>query len=425
VRRLIAFLPARRNLPATGGRAALGPATVVSYLAFEATATRPRSGETPITLLPKAAAVELVFDAADVLTTEVGAPRLSEPRLRQALPNLLEDRLLSDPADCHFAFSVTSAAGAPGGAAAAEPGQRIAVAAIDRGTLTRALDAFVQAGYRPRAAYSELYAVPAPAGGVLSVRADRGRGVARTAPHEGVGFDIDGEAPAALLLAIRQLGVRRIQAYGRDAAKLAQLAARLGVAVDDVQHDANPEAMQDAVNLLQGPFAPAGRFSFASGITGAALRSGAWKAPAAWAGVCAAVYIAGLNAYWLKLDAESSDLRAGMQSAFRNAFPNQRSVVDPIAQTAREMNALRARAGLPSPDDFSVLNAQAAKILAGAPLGVVAGIDYRDRVLIVRFKPGAAENPALRNALRAQAVQLGLGLRFESDNSARLTPAGI
>ncbi|HEX7156534.1 MAG TPA: type II secretion system protein GspL, partial [Burkholderiaceae bacterium] len=360
-RRLIAFLPARRNLPATGGKAALGPSTVVSYLAFESAAMRPRSGETPITLLPKAAAVELVFDAADVLVAEASAPRMSEPRLRQALPNLLEDRLLADPADCHFAFSVTEAAGAQAAASGSEAGQKIAVAVIDRGTLTRALDAFVQAGYRPRAACSELYAVPPPAGGVLTVRADRGRGVARTALHGGVAFDLDGEAPAALLLAIRQLRARRIQAYGRDAPKLVRLAAQLGVAVDDAQQDASPEALQDAVNLLQGPFAPAGRFSFASGIAGAALRSGAWKAPTAWAGVCAVAYIAGLNAYWLKLDAESNDLRAGMQSAFRNAFPNQRSVVDPIAQTEREVNALRARAGLPSPDDFSVLNAQAAK----------------------------------------------------------------
>ena len=105
---------------------------------------------------------------------------------------------------------------------------KMPVAVVDRGLLTRALDVCVEAGYRVRAAYSEIYTVPAPAAGVLSVRMNGGRGVARSATHDGFAFELsdDGSVPPALALAVRQLGVRRIHIYGRDSAKLSALAGK-------------------------------------------------------------------------------------------------------------------------------------------------------------------------------------------------------
>src|SRR5437763_942685 len=79
-------------------------ATVVTYAAFNAGAATSQAGETPIALLPRAAAVDIVFDSADVFVTAIEAPKLSDAKLRQALPNLLEDRLLSESSDLHYAF---------------------------------------------------------------------------------------------------------------------------------------------------------------------------------------------------------------------------------------------------------------------------------------------------------------------------------
>ncbi|GAB4478200.1 MAG: hypothetical protein OHK0044_25010 [Burkholderiaceae bacterium] len=411
--RLFIFVPPHRAL---GGRGKLAASTVVSFVAVGPKGTE--SGETPIALLPKAAAVDLVFDTSDVFVAAVEAPRMPESKLRLALPNLLEERLLSDPADCHFAFtpharSATTTIGAA---------PKLPVAAIDRGLLTSALDALSEAGYRPRAAYSEIYVVPAPAAGVLSVRLDRGRGIARSGKHDGFAFEFDGIAvPAPLLLAVRQLGIKRVQAYGRDAGKLVQFAEQLGVAVDASQREIDIAATETAVNLLQGAFAPGGLLGSLSlpKLTVAKL-----KAPLIWSVVAAATFVIGLNAYWLKLEAEAKAIRTQMETAFRSAFPEATAVVDPVLQTQRQLSALRARAGIPSADDFSVLNAQAAQLLSLAPIGSVAGIEYREGALRVKFKPGTAENPALQNTLRAQAIQLGLNLRFEADGSARLAPSG-
>ena len=419
VQRLLVFLPPRRALP---GKGQLASSTVVSYVAVNAGAATTQAGETPIALLPKAAAVDIVFDSADVFVTAIEAPKLSDAKLRQALPNLLEDRLLSESSDLHYAFQPPArASGAT--TLAAQP--KLAVSVIDRVLLTRALDVFNETGIRVRAAYSEIYTVPPPSAGALSVRVDRGRGITRSGRHEGFAFDLDGGGlPAPVALAVRQLGVKRLWVFGRDAAKLQKLGAEAGLQVDVSQRDIDLSAADTGVNLLQGPFAQGG---FLGGLSFAGLPKlslARLKAPLIWVAVALATFIAGMNVYFLKLEAESRDLRGQMENAFRSTFPEATAVVDPVLQTQRQLSGLRARAGIASADDFSVLNAQLAQLLSTTPLGSVAGVEYRDSALKVKFKPGIVDNPALQNALRAQAIQQGLNLRFEGDGTARLTPSG-
>jgi general secretion pathway protein L len=417
--RLLVFLPPRRSLPA---KAQLAPSTVVNYIAINAGVAASQTGETPIALLPRAASVDIVFDSADVFITAIEAPKLSDAKLRQALPNLLEDRLLSESSDLQFAFEAPARASGST-TLAAQP--KIAVSVIDRGLLTRALDVFNETGIRVRAAYSEVYVVPPPAAGVVSVRVDRGHGFARTSRHEGFAFDFEGSGfPAPLVLAIRQLGVKRVWAFGRDAAKLQALGQEAVVQIDASQRDLDLSAADAAVNLLQGPFAQGGLFGGLSIAGLPKLTFATMKAPLVWAAVAIATFIIGMNAYFFKLETESHDLRVNMETAFRSAFPEATAVVDPVLQTQRQLSGLRARAGIASADDFSVLNAQLAQLLSSAPLGSVAGLEFREGALKIKFKPGTADNPGLQNALRAQAIQQGLNLRFEADGSARLTPSG-
>jgi general secretion pathway protein L len=414
VQRLLVFLPPRRTLLEGSGRGSISAATVVGYGGIDASLQPCSAGDTPLSLLPKASTVDLLFDVADVFTSVLDAPRMSESRLRQALPSLVEERLLSDAADCHLAYAVDgAAAGVAGGP------MRVAVAAIDRVALTRTLDAASEAGVRPRSAYSALYSIPPPTSDTMSVRLDRGRGTARTGEHSGFAFDLDNEPPAALAIAIQQLGVARIQAYGRDSANLVSLAPQLGVEVVDLKRGFDAASTSGAVNLLQGRFAPAGRLGMPT--LAALMRSERLKPVLGWAAVWLAIFLIGLNAQSWQLESEAKALRASMQNAFRSAFPGE-SLVEPVLQTRRHLRELRARAGQASPDDFSVLNAQAAQLLATAPVGSLAGIEYRDAALTLKFKPGAAGGAGFQNALRAQAVQQGLELHFDADSSARLVP---
>jgi general secretion pathway protein L len=412
--RLLVFVPPRSSM---AGRSQLASSTVVDYVSTRGDVPH---GQTPIALLPKASSVDIVFDASDVFITSIDPPKLAEGKLRLALPNLLEERLLADPADCHFAYRLMRA----GGAGATEsPGMPVAV--IDRGLLTRALDALTESGYRVRAAYSEIYTVPPPAAGVLSVRVDRGRGIARSGPHDGFAFDLGEEAPATLALAIRQLGIKRIQAYGRDAARLAAFAEALHVQVQVHAEEVEIASTNDAVNLLQGPFAQGGVMgTLAPGGMLSAVSARTLRVPLAWIAVAAVVAVVGMNVYYLKLEGESKALRNQMEASFRSNFPQVAAVVDPIEQTKRQLADLRSRAGIPSANDFSVLNARTAQLLSIAPVGSVSAMEYRDNALKVKFKPGTADNPGLQNALRSAAVQQGLAIRFDGDGSARISAAG-
>jgi general secretion pathway protein L len=180
-----------------------------------------------------------------------------------------------------------------------------------------------------------------------------------------------------------------------------------------------------AVDLLQGAFAQGGMMgSLMGGSLLPALTGRAMRVPLAWAATAAVVAVAGMNIYYLKLESESRAIRSQMEASFRSNFPQATAVVDPIEQTKRQLAELRARSGIPSANDFSVLNARTALLLSIAPVGSVAGMEYRDGALKVKFARGASDNPGLQNTLRSAAVQQGLTIRFEGDGSARITAAG-
>jgi len=415
MQRVLAFVPARRQW-AGAGRGAPGPAALLDFVAVRADGVL-ESGTAPLGQLPRARSLELVFDSVDVYSTAIEAPPLGEARMRLALPNLLEERMLGDPTDCHFAWA---AHGAPDGAAA----QRLSVAAINRTTLTRTLEACTQAQLQPVRAYSELHTLGPPRDGIAALRVAGTRVLLRAGADQGISFDLDEGAAGALALVKAQAGIRQLLVYGGVPPALEGVAAALGLAVVRANAPIDLEATSAAVNLLQGPFAATAGFGATGRWITRVARSGAWRAPVAWAGACAVLALAGLNATWFKLDGQYRDVRESMRHAFRDAFPAEPTIVDEVAQARRLVAGLRARAGRPSAEDFSVLNAQALELLAAAPAGIVAAIDYSDAGFVLRFRPGTMDAPAQRNSLQAQALQQGLELRFDPEGAAHLAPRG-
>ena len=415
VQRLLLFVPARRNWSGAG-RNAFTTATELAYLALPAEGAA-IAGRAALGQMPRARSVDLVFDFLDVHTAAVEAPRLNEAKLRLALPNLLEERLLVDPGDCHFAYRLAE----PGTGGAAG---RLGVAAITRTTLTRVLEAAAQAQLPVRAAYSEMHLIPPPSGATASARVAAGRVLVRTGTDQACIFDLETGAAAALHLAKAQYAIGRLRTYGGGSEKLAAMTAPLGISCEDAHADADSGAIDTAVNLLQGQYSSAGNSGVLAHLLSRAAHKGAWKAPAAWVGAWALIGIAGLNAYWIKLEGQNQDLRQSMRHAFRDAFPAEPTIIDEVAQAQRLVANLRARAGQASPDDFSVLNTQALQLLSSAPVGIVTAIEYADRSYRIHFRPGSVDNAELRNALQGRALAQGLALRFEPDGSVLLAPGG-
>jgi general secretion pathway protein L len=404
--RLVVLLPPRG--PWGGARTGIDAALALRYRVYWANGST-GSGRATLRDLPRARACELVFSALDVFTGTVQVPRLTDAKLRQALPNLLEERMLGDPLDHHFAFR-RAGRGRPAST-------EVEVAAIARSTLDRALEAFAQLRQPVTLATTQLHALPAPAAGSLGASVQDGLGVVRTSASGACAFELSAAVPGALLLACRPSGASRLRVFGEAATLPAW--PELGLALHDEGRDFDDDALSSALNLLQGSYTAPGSDPLSRAVE-SLRRSGSWRAPAAWAGAALLVCLFGLNALWWQRESQLRAVRQQMLQSFRDAVPEEPPTGYVLEQARRVAGSLRARSGGHSPQDFLALEAQAERLLAQAPAGAVAGLDYGDGAFRLRFRPGTLDNPAQRDSLHAQARRLGLGLSFEADGSARL-----
>ena len=179
------------------------------YLLADRRGRTVRTGIAPLGLLPKAAATILLLAGRDVLLVDAVVPPLVGPRLRQALPNIIEDQLLSDGPPPHIALG-------PAAANARKSASRRTLAAIDRGWLRFMHEAFTAAGHRnlravpivaclPMVSKEPVLPVTDSALAVESgVAGTRGGTAAQKAPQNagadvgaGAGADTDSDAEAA------------------------------------------------------------------------------------------------------------------------------------------------------------------------------------------------------------------------------------
>jgi general secretion pathway protein L len=130
---LIVFLPPRD--PAVPSQEWQLPE--MPFLLVDKSGRKERSGRAGLAFLPRASATVLIVAARDTLMLAATLPPLKGQRLRQALPNVVEDQLIQDAQTCHIALDPQPLA----------DGSRI-VAVIDRGWFRFIVEAFSSAGHR-------------------------------------------------------------------------------------------------------------------------------------------------------------------------------------------------------------------------------------------------------------------------------------
>jgi general secretion pathway protein L len=308
-------------------------------------------GRSAPALLPRADSVVLALADTDVSWHRIDVPRAPPARLRPALAGVLEDTLLEDDEQLHFALAAGSAGGTPGW-----------VAVMHRGWLASALAALEQAGV----AVDRV--VPSSAPPPEGAPAARGH------------FFDDGpgsEAPPWLALAradgvvcLRLAGAlaRALQpAAGTPARWTATPAAAaaaerwLGAPVA-VMTDAERalEAARGSTNLRQFDLAARHRGTRAVRDVGRRLLSPEWR-PVRW-GLAAlvAIQLVGLNAWAWQQRQAVADREQAMTDLLRSTHPGVRAVLDAPVQMTRETDRLRAAAGRAGDADLEALLAAAA-----------------------------------------------------------------
>jgi len=391
-----------------------------------------RAGRATLGLLPKASAAILLIAARDLLTLAAVVPPLKGPRLRQALPNVVEDHLIQDAQTCHLALDPQRL-----------PDGRQVVAAIDRGWFRFLVEGFTAAGHRNLRAVPVARCLPVaqaaesagPAEPIEPVEPAKARGASNapgtnTPALEPVTACVLGRVVSTAPTLLPGGAPEPAAATPDTALELAIVRGALaeGFAVPPASVAATVAALAGEApvsgyiltNLPGEPASAAARTSLLAALPGAqtlafealARRALAcrfdlcqfefaaqpWRldratlrrlrVPIALVAASLAVAVVGANVQWLMMARQRDAISAQMTELLLNAFPKTTVVLDPAGQMSRQLQQLRLAAGEPSPDDFLALSDGLARSLGPVPANGIAALDYHDRRLDVTFKPG-------------------------------------
>ncbi len=342
--------------------------------------------------------VVLLVAASDVTLLHVAVPPLSAARLKAALPSLVEDQLLADPADCVLVA-------AP---AQSSDGMRT-VAVVQRAWLEGIVKHVLAMGARSVSSVPAQLCLPVLPGNVTAAVGSNELTV-RQSLHEGMGLLMTAE-PAIALHTVRAMAGDMPLSLYVPASQLEQYRSLAASATPAVTIEADHWN-----HWIAGSKTTA--LDLVSGIQGGGSRArdlAQWRWPLRIAALAVLVNLAAINIEWLRLKREADTVRQGMLQSFKAAYPKE-PIQDPLLQMQRNVAAAKANGGQQAADEFIAIAAafgEAARALGQAP--AIASLDYRDRALTIKLKPDW-NNPSALAQLQGSLAQRGLALTESPGN---------
>lgn len=353
-------------------------------------------------LARKAQRTVAILAASDVTLLRVKLPPIPAARLKAALPNLVEDQLMSDPAECVVV----------GGDKADD---LLTVAVVNRNWLEVIDRTLVALGARKVTAVPAQLCLPLPPDGVAAAVTEYGMEVevaVRLDRQHGLGLPVFAElpemAPAEVLQALAavvpgapvtlHVPQAQLPRYEDTLRVVPELQERIRL-VPDTWSDWIEGADRGTINLLSGLGAS----------SGPKMNWRPWRWPLALAAAVLLVNIVALNVDWLRMRREADALQASMLQSYKSAFPKETVIIDPLAQMRQKIAAAQRGSGQVAPDDFIALTSAFSEAWSGAGQTpqAIAGIDYRDRSLSVKLKPGTNVSPEqVQTALASRNLSL-------------------
>lgn len=323
-------------------------------------------------------------------------------RLRAILDNLLEDRLLDEPAQLHLALASNTSGAGPAW-----------VAACDKAWLRGHLLALEAAG-RPAGRIVPEFS---PEAGPLQIHVI---GEALQPQLVATGQELSGVlrlplGPVALALLPQSVASEEVPVFAEPAVA--------AMAEESLQRKTSlltaPQRWLDASrspwDLAQFDLASSGRSRTVkrlSGLLRDIWRAPAWR-PARWGvALLLVAHLAGLNAWAWKEQAAQQARRAAIQATLTRTFPSVRVVVDAPLQMERELAALRQATGAASGRD---LDAMLAALASVAPAdSTLTSIEYSAGEARLKGLPTDQQEVG---GLFAELAALGYSLRLDGEVS--------
>jgi general secretion pathway protein L len=352
--------------------------------------------------------VVLLLAGSDVTLLRMQIPPLSAAKLKAALPNLVEEQLLCDPADCVIVAGSLS------------DGMR-SIAVAQRAWLEQLAKTFTALGARAIAALPAQSCLSCPAGQPAVTAAicqqDTGMDLTLRLPEQdGIGVTIDSGSdeasaheairtlcaivPAApVTLYVPQSALRVYQEAVNDAPALKE---RIGISADNWTHWI-AGARGVTLDLMAG----------LGTNTGTRFDWHAWRWPLVLSAAVLLINVSALNISWWRMKSEASSLRSAMTRIYRSTYPNESVIIDPLAQMQQKIAIAKRDSGLAVPDDFTAMTAAFGEAWAGVTATLpappsIAALEYRERSLSVRLRDREAPTQQMKAALAERGLSLEL-----------------
>lgn len=336
----------------------------------------------------RAQRVVLLLAASDVTLLRMKVPPMSAARLKAALPNLVEDQLMSDPAECVVVAGDTH-------------DELRTIAVVHRGWLDILHKTVLALGARNVAALPAQLCLPFEHGTVSASAtehaAEHGTDVlitVRLAEQEGIGLSIVADQPESAAFEAMQSLVAvvphapialyvpptRLRDYEESLHIAPTLNERITLHPDSWQRWIDGVG-RVSLDMMSGLGASGPKFDWRP-----------WRWPLILAAAVLAVNVIGLNIDWLRLKREASALRAGMEQNYKAAFPKETVILDPLVQLRQKIAGAQRESGQIAPDDFLALSAGFGEAWASIGKGAapVASLEYREGALTVKLKQGSS-----------------------------------
>ncbi|MRW91001.1 general secretion pathway protein GspL [Duganella sp. FT80W] len=361
-------------------------------------------------MVASARRVTLLLAAADVTLVRVKAPPLSGARLKAALPALVEEHVLGDPADCAMAAG-----------AADDEGMRT-VAVVQRAWLEVLVKALLAQGAHAVSALPAQLGLPFQPGAVSAALLPGDAGfelVLRQSQNEGLGLTLPAQPQAALQTLRALAGEQPLTLYLPADLKrqFAPLAAEQPHLTLEDDHWAHWVAAARGAGLDLAPALGA-----ASGAAARAWQR--WRWPVRLALLALLVNVVGINVEWLHLKRDAKAVDQSMRQVFKSVYPSEPLVAAPQDQMRRNIRLAKNNNGQSGPDEFVTLSASFGEALATLQRrDIIATLEYKDHALLVKIKPNTVDGAAVAQ-LRGALASRKLELQEPTPGSWRIQPAG-
>ena len=343
--------------------------------------------------------VVLLLAAADVTLLELSIPPMSEAKLKSALPNLVEDQLMSDTKECVLLLGTKTATG------------KRSVAVAQRSWLQQLSSHFFALGASQVRALPEQLCLPWKKG-QCSVRLEDPAVDAsltlRFAEENGAGLlQEPGQSLAELVASAVMLAPPGAMVLQVPSGRASEYKALLQTSAEwqercTVQESSWADTVQAAKAV---------GFNLLAGLNSAQTQRVQWQLwrwPLVLALLVLLLNVAALNFDYWTLKRAAQGLRQSMLQTYRSSFPKETVVLFPLEQMSKNLDAARRNSGQASPDDFTLLLTgfgAAWTAVNAAQLPKLVSVEYKDRALLLEVK-GELPQKELQAALDVRGLIL-------------------